>query len=375
MTSSSCSTSAHGASCVTADPSVTGTTTVNSTMNVVSMSAFGEPDVLGQQVVDTPRPRPGHVLIKVLATGVNRLDHYIRLGDITRDLALPHVLGVDAAGEVAALGEGVSDFQLGDRVLPSLGYASDADESSVRPVASAASFTLQGLHGPGTYAQYFEFPAAFLLKDDTGLSPAEAATLPVVLGSSVRALKIVGEVKPGDKVLIHSGASGSGSMQIQVAKALGAQVATTVRRSEKADFARGLGADLVINTTQEDTLEAILAWTDGRGVDVTVDNLGGDVLATSVAATRPFGIVVVYGLVAGAEARLDVPEIMFGQKQLRGSLVADPEDLRWGLRQVREGRVHALVDRELPLHRAAEAHQLIAAGTVQGNIVLLPWSD
>ena len=202
-------------------------------MKAAVIHKFGDPTVLKYEDIQTPQPRPGHVLIKVLAAGIQRLDHYIREGSIAPELPFPHILGSEAAGEVAELGEGVQGFTVGERVIPAPGYPQKVEEYDVSPAATASSFALPGLAIPGTYAQYFEIPARWLIKDRTGLRPEEVATLPVALATAVRGGREVGGVQTGDKVLVQAGASGSGSMQIQVAKALGAEVATTVRSDAK----------------------------------------------------------------------------------------------------------------------------------------------
>ncbi len=343
-------------------------------MKAAVMHEFGDFDVLKYEDVATPRPKPGHILIKVLAAGVNRLDHYLREGSITREIALPHVLGSDAVGEVAELGAGVTGVTVGERVIAVPGYPLEEAHYDIVPVSMAPSFTLPGMGVWGGYAQYLEVPARFAVKDDTGLEPEQLATLPVVLATATRALKEVGEVGAGDRVLVQAGASGSGSMQIQVAKALGAAVATTVRDDAKGAFAAALGADLVINTRQEDLVERVKEWSGGQGADVVIDNLGGAVLAKSIDAARPGGVIVAFGFAAGPEVSFDVRSLFFHQKQLRGSMASDIADLNWGLEQVRAGRIKPSLDRVLPLAQAAEAHRLVAANRVSGNIVLLPWA-
>ncbi|MCH8978648.1 MAG: zinc-binding dehydrogenase, partial [Armatimonadetes bacterium] len=333
-------------------------------MKATVIHEFGDVDVLKYEDIDVPSPKPGHVLVKVLAAGVNRLDHYIREGTIVPELPFPHILGADAAGEVAELGEGVTGFHTGERVIVAPGYPQNADEIDVRPATAAPSFALPGLHISGTYAQYMEVPAYAVIKDDTGLSPEEVATLPVVLATAVHALKQVGEVKAGDKVLIQSGASGSGSMMIQVTKALGADVATTVRSDAKAEYAKAQGADLVINTRNEDFVERVKEWTGGAGADVVIDNLAGDVLGKSIEAAKQGGVIVSYGFAAGPEVKFDIRSLLFTGKMLRSSMASDSEDLAWGLEQVRAGRIKPLLDHTLPLSKAAEAHRLIASGNV-----------
>ena len=343
-------------------------------MKAAVIHQFGDFDVLKVEDVQTPKPKPGHVLVKVLAAGVNRLDHNLREGSVVPELPFPHILGGDAVGEVFALGRNVTGREIGERVIVVPGFPLDDAEADIRPTVTAPSFALPGLHITGTYAQYIEVPARAVVKDETGLSPEEVATLPVVLATAVHAVKGVGGVKTGDKVLIHAGASGSGSMQIQVAKALGAEVATTVRDDAKGAFAKETGADLVINAKTEDIVARIKEWTDGQGADVVIDNLGGDVLAKSIEAAKAQGVIVAFGFAAGPEVRFDVRSLFFAQKQLRGSMASDIEDLEWGLAQVKAGRIKPLLDRALPLRDAAEAHRLIANSEVKGNIVLLPWA-
>ena len=342
-------------------------------MNATVIRKFGDPTVLKYEELATPVPKPKHILIKMLAADVNRLDHYIREGSIVPELPFPHVLGNDGAGEVAELGEGVSGFQIGERVIPVPGYSLMEEESDIRPTVSAPTFALPGLHIWGTYAQYMEVPARAVIKDDTGFPPEEVATLPIALATAVHALKGIGQIKAGDKVLVHAGASGSGSMQIQVASALGARVATTIREEAKRNFAQSVGADLVINTTQEDLIRRTREWTGGVGVDVVIDNLGGDVLAKSIEAAKPMGTIVAFGFAAGPQVSFDIRSLFFAQKQLLGSMASDIEDLEWGLAQVRAGKIKPSLDRALPLREAAEAHRLISSNQVTGNLVLLPW--
>ena len=345
------------------------------TMKAAVLRQFGKPDVLRYEEIDTPQPKPGHIVIKVLAAGMNRLDHYLREGSVMPNLPLPHILGLDAVGEVVALGEGVTNVQVGDRVIPAAGFTLNEEDDENRPLAISPSFVVPGVHIPGSYAQYMEVSARWAMHDDTGLSPAEAATLPVVLGTSVRAVKQVGEVKAGDTVLVTAGASGSGSMHIQVAKALGAKVAATVRDDVKGKYVKSLGADLVINIRQEDVVERVKAWSGGQGADVAIDNVGGSGLARIIEAVRPFGIIVAYGFMAGEEVTFNVRDFFFTQKQLRGTVFADPEDLQWGLDQVQAGRIKAALDQTFPLSQAAEAHRLLADNQVKGNFVLLPWEN
>lgn len=342
-------------------------------MQAAVLHGFGGPEALKLEDVATPDPGPGQVLVKVLATGVNRLEDYLRAGTVV-PLDFPHVLGSDAAGEVAAVGRGVRGFKPGDRVIPMPGYPLDEADRSVAPISAAASYAIGGIRAWGTYAQYLLVPERWLVPDKTSLAPELVATLPMTLVTAVRAVKTVGEVKRGDRVLIHAGASGTGSMNIQIARALGAAVATTVDSDDKAALARRLGADVVVDIRQHDFVEVARNWTEGRGVDVVIDNLGGPVLQKSLDAARTLGVVVAMGFVAGVEASFHVRNFFFSHKQIRGTLMGDVDDLIWGLELVQQGKVKPQLDRALPLRNAAEAHRLLSSNQVRGNVVMLPWA-
>ncbi len=164
-------------------------------MKAAIIHGFGDFDVLKYEEIPTPKPKAGHILIKVLAAGVNRFDHYIREGSVVPQLPFPHILGADAVGEVAEVGEGVAGFEIGERVVPVGNYPQNEEDYDFTPLASAPSVGVLGLHFPGTYAQYMTVPARWVLKDRSGLKPEELATLPMVLFTGVRAVKVVGEVK------------------------------------------------------------------------------------------------------------------------------------------------------------------------------------
>lgn len=343
-------------------------------MKASIMRAFGDPGVLALEDVARPEPKAGEVLIRVLASGINRLDHYLREGSVTRDLKLPHVLGSDAAGIIEAIGEGVTKFKPGDRVIPMPGYPLAAADGDFLPMSAAASYAIRGIVEWGAYAQFMTAPEKWVVPDKTGLEPELLATFPMALVTGVRAVKVVGAVKSGDFVLVHAGASGTGSTSIQVARALGARVAATVRSPEKADFVRKLGAELVVPLNGSGLVAAVRDWTGGRGVNVVVDNLGGAVLAPSLDCLAPLGRHVSMGMVMGLEATFPLRAFFFAQKKILGTLMGDVADLEWGLEQVRGGRIRPQLDRAFPLANAAEAHARLAEGSASGNMVLLPWA-
>jgi len=335
--------------------------------------SFGNPDVIKLEEMAPPEVKAGQVLIKVKAALVNRLDHYIRLGEIVRNLAFPHVIGMDAVGDVAEIGAGVSQFRVGDRVIAMPGYPTDPAENKVRPATIAGSYSFRGLQLQGSYAQYIVAPQEWVLADTTGLPQEQIGSLPVPLLTAIRAVQISGEVKSGDCVLVHAGGSSTGVMCIQVARALGARVATTVRSNESAEMAESAGAELIINTRNEDFGQSVKNWTGSRGVDVAIDCLGGDGFAQTIEAVKTQGIIVAMGFMAGTEVKFDIRNFFFAQKQIRGCLMADIEDFSAWLAPIKDGKIRAIVDSTLPLSEAAEAHRRIAANTAKGSIVLMPW--
>lgn len=343
-------------------------------MKAAVIRKFGEPEVLRQEEVPIPAIGPRDVLIRVLATGLNRLEDYIRAGSVLPSVPFPHVLGSDAVGVVEEIGPEVHRFHAGDRVIPMPGYPLDERDRDFRPISAAASYAIGGIVRWGTYAQYIAVPEQWVLEDSTGLSPEEVATLPMTLLTAVRGVRNVGRVQPGDHVLVHAGASGTGSMNIQIAKALGAHVATTVDSGDKAEFARSLGSDLIVDVRSTDFVQAVRDWTGGGGADVVLDNLGGDVFPRSLEALRALGVLVAMGFVTGQQVSFHVREFFFSQKEIRGTLMGDVEDLQWGLDLVAQGKVRPLLDHALPLREAADAHRLLAANRVRGSLAMLPWA-
>ncbi len=343
-------------------------------MKAAVIRSFGGPEVFSVEEMPTPVAGPGQVLVKVHGVLVNRLDHYIRNGDITQSLPFPHVLGLDAVGEIAVLGEGVTKFRMGDRVITAPGYPADPKEYSFRPMTLAPSYSMRGLQLPGTYAQYVAVPQEFVIPDRTGLATEIVAALPVPLMTAVNAVQKVGGVKSGDFVLIHAGGSLTGYMGIQVAKALGARVAATARSIEAREMAGAAGAELVVNVSDADFNDWILKWTDGRGVDVAVDSLGGDTFEKTINAVKKAGVIVAMGFMSGSEVKFDIRSLFFQEKQIRGSLTADIEDLAPWLDLVRKEVIKPKIDCTLPLSEAAKAHELVSQNKAKGAVVLLPWA-
>jgi len=224
-------------------------------MHSVLMTKVGAPETLEYQEIDTPEIKSkSELLIRLHAAGVNPIDTKLRQGLYPMD-NLPAVLGCDGSGIVEAVGSGVSKFKVGDEV-----------------------YFFHGGIGPiqGNYAEFRTIEERFLAYKPESLSFTEAAAAPLALITAWEALHDRAQIKTGHTVFINAGAGGVGHLAIQLAKIAGAKVCTTASTEEKADFVRSLGADMVINYKEQDFVAAIMDWTNGKGVDIVMDNVGGE---------------------------------------------------------------------------------------------------
>lgn len=238
-------------------------------MKAIVLTAFGGPHSLQLRDVAKPVPQPGQVLVRVHATSINPLDYQVRRGDYPDLVPLPAITGHDVSGVVEAVGPGVTAFAPGDEVW----------------------YTPQIFDGPGSYAEYHVAAENIIGRKPASLSHLEAASLTLVGGTAWEALVVRAGLRVGESILIHGGAGGVGHIAIQLAKAIGARVYTTVRESN-VEFVRGLGADVVIDYEKEDYVDAIQRETGGSGVDVVFDTIGGNTLSRSPDVLAQLGRVV-----------------------------------------------------------------------------------
>jgi len=238
-------------------------------MKAMTLKSFGGPESFELRDLPKPVPQAGQVLVRVHATSINPLDYQVRRGDYADLVPLPAVTGHDVSGVVEAVGPGVTAFVPGDEVW----------------------YTPQIFDGPGSYAEYHVAAQGIVGKKPSALSHLEAASLSLVGGTAWEALVVRAGLRVGESVLVHGGAGGVGHVAIQLAKAIGAQVYTTARATN-AEFARSMGADVVIDYEKEDYVEAVMRETGGRGVDVVFDTIGGNTLARSPDALAQLGRVV-----------------------------------------------------------------------------------
>lgn len=343
-------------------------------MKAAYMTDFGGPGVFQVGEIDVPTLKTGQVLVRVEAAGVNYYDMLVRVGAVTRDIALPHIPGADAVGVVEDVAGDVIGFKAGDPVIVAPGFPVNSDEWGVGPENYKPSFYPGGTFNHGGYAQYMVVNQRWLLPNELDISVEEVACLPLVLVTGIHAVKYQGEVCEGKRVLVHAGASGSGSMAIQVAKALGASVITTVSTQEKATLARKYGADEVVLYKDSDFADAALEWSHGEGVDTVIDPVGGNTFTNSLRSLKWGGILVNFGLVAGIEAHIPHLYNFFrSQCQIRGSFMGTIDELKEGLDLVKAGKIRPVLDSAHPIERVCEVHERIDMHDVAGNLVLLPW--
>jgi putative PIG3 family NAD(P)H quinone oxidoreductase len=323
-------------------------------MRAVVISESGGPDVLQLAEVPDPEAAPGEAVVDIVGAGVNRADLMQRMGLYPPPPGAPPYPGLECSGRVAALGEGVDGWALGDEVC--------------------------ALLAGGGYAEKVVVPAGQLLPVPAGVSLADAAGLPEVTCTVHSNVFGSAALRPGETLLVHGGASGIGTMAIQLAREHGARVACTAGTPDKLERCRKIGADLAVNYNTEDFVEAVRDFTGGKGADVILDIVGAAYLEKNVAALATDGRLVVIGMQRGTRAELDLGVLMRKRAAVyattlrarpapqKAAIVAAVRDQVWPL--IEAGRVRPVIDRVFPLAEAPEAHRLMENGSHFGKILL-----
>ncbi|MYX27600.1 zinc-binding dehydrogenase [Streptomyces sp. SID8381] len=317
-------------------------------MKAISIREPGGPEVLEWVEADDPTPAAGEVVVDVVAGALNRADVMQRWGLYPLAPGTSPYPGLEVSGRIGALGEGVTGWQVGDEVC--------------------------ALLTGGGYAQKVAVPAGQLLTIPEGVGLAEAAALPEVTATVWSNIVMTAGLKAGETLLVHGGAGGVGTMAIQIAKALGARVVTTVGGPEKVAQARELGADEAVDYRTQD-------FADFGPYDVILDVIGGDYLERNIRSLAADGRLVVIGLQNGLEGQLNLAEIVFKRVSVHGTtlrtrseeekaaIVAEVQKHVWPM--IESGAVRLVIDRTVPLAEAAEAHRLMEAGGHTGKILLV----
>jgi putative PIG3 family NAD(P)H quinone oxidoreductase len=317
-------------------------------MHAIVIEKPGKPDVMRWNDVPDPEVGPGEVLLDIVAAGINRADTAQRMGAYPPPPGAPEYPGLEASGRIAALGEGVTGWSVGDEVC--------------------------ALLSGGGYAERVAVPAGQLLPVPKGVSMVEAAGLPEVACTVYNNVFMLAGLREGESFLVLGGSSGIGTMAIQLAKAHGARVLCTAGTEEKLARCRELGADIAINYRQDDFVKA------AAPVDVILDNMGAKYLARNVATLGPDGRLMIIGFQGGAKAELNLVDLMTRRASIqvtglrarpgeqKAEIVAAVRKNVWPL--LESGQVRSIVDRTVPVQDAATAHRILEESTHVGKIIL-----
>ncbi|GAA4857740.1 NAD(P)H-quinone oxidoreductase [Kitasatospora terrestris] len=323
-------------------------------MRAITISRPGGPEVLTWAEVPDPVPGAGEVLVEVAAGAVNRADLLQRQGFYDPPPGTSPYPGLECAGRIVALGPGVAGWGVGDEVC--------------------------ALLTGGGYAERVAVPAGQLLPVPAGLDAERAAALPEVVCTVWSNLFMTAHLRPAETVLVHGGASGIGTMAIQLAKAVGARVLVTAGSAAKLERCAELGADVLIDYREQDFVAEVRKATDGAGADVVLDIIGAKYLQRNVEALAVNGRLVIIGLQGGVKGELDLNALLRKRAaviatNLRGRPLAEKAAIVAAVREhvwplVEAGVVRPVVDRVLPMADAAEAHRVVEAGEQVGKVVL-----
>jgi NADPH:quinone reductase-like Zn-dependent oxidoreductase len=342
-------------------------------MKAIAFEKHGGPEVLVLRELPMPVPKANEVRVKVKAVALNHLDVWVREGWPGLKLQMPHILGSDIAGTVDAVGAEITEIAVGTDVVVNPGLSCGACARCLSGDDNLCKrYVIIGEHVAGGYAEYVCVPRQNVLLKPRRLSFEDAACLPLTFLTAWTMLVRRAELKPGETVLVQAAGSGVGSAAVQIAKMIGAKVIATASTDAKLQRAQQLGADHVINYATHDFLAEVKRITDRQMVDVVFEHVGASTFEKSVACLPYGGRLVTCGATSGHEAKLDLRVLFYKRLSLLGSTMGSKGDLFQILSLVDEGKLKPVMDRTLPLERAAEAHALLSERKAFGNIVLTP---
>lgn len=324
-------------------------------MRAIVVTEYGGPEVLTLTDVPEPVGGPEDVVVEVVATALNRADLMQRRGFYPEPgpPRAHEIPGMELAGRVASVGDRVSEWSVGDDVM--------------------------AIVSGGAYAERVVVPERQLMAVPTGIAVADAAAIPEVGITAHDALVVQGGLRPGGWALVHAGASGVGSMAIQIVKAMGARVVTTVSGG-KVSAVEAMGADVVVDYQQAEFAPAVAEATGGRGVDVVLDVIGGDYLAPNLASLRVGGTIVQVGVMGGAKTTINLGALLPKRARLVGTVLrARPLEEKIDATRrfaaevvpaIEAGRIHPVIDRRFALDQMADAHRYLETNANVGKVLI-----
>jgi NADPH:quinone reductase-like Zn-dependent oxidoreductase len=332
-------------------------------MKAIRYHEFGGVEVLKYEDVPDPAIGDEEVLVSVKAASINQLDLRLRSGKSPRPVDLPHIGGVDIAGDVAEVGKNVKDLRIGTRVV-----VDPTVKSGVGPPK------VIGVNLYGGFAEYVKVPAANVVPIPDDLPYEDASTLPICYVTAWYGLFDRGGLKRGETVLVHAAGSGTGSAAVQVAKLVGASVIATAGTDEKLEKAKGLGADETINYNNSDFAEEVGKITDNKGVNVIFDQIGASVWEKNIKALCSSGRILLLGVVGGGSSTINFGPIIMKDISVLGVTVfnAPRNNLINVVNLVSQKTIRPVIDKIFPLKDAAPAQKLLEDRNQFGKVVLKP---
>jgi len=342
-------------------------------MKAVRIHDFGGPEVLRYEDIPDPQLRKDQVLVRVRACAMNHLDLWVRKG--LPGVKLPHILGSDVAGEIVEVGEYVSGFNPGQRVLLApMHFCGHCVKCVAGLQNQCRAFTVLGNAVDGGNCELIAVPAvsAIPIPDSSNLDFNQAASVALVFTTGWHMLTGRAGIRPGQTVLVLGANSGVGIAGIQIAKMFHCTVIATAGDDRKAELARELGADYVINHYQQKISEEVRKITNKEGVDIVMEHVGPATWDESVRSLKPGGTLVTCGATTGPQVGIDLRFVYSRQLSILGSYMGTMGELHEVMKQVFTGRLKPVVDRTFPLKDARAAHEYMEKSQMFGKIVINP---
>lgn len=342
-----------------------------STIKAIRIHNYGGPDVLQVDEIPEPFPADTEVKINIKASGLNHLDLWIRSGALGLPLPLPLIPGSDGAGIVTEVGSKVKRFKKGDRVFINAGSGCGSCAVCLKGDESlCVGYQILGEHTHGTHCEFVSFRESQVFPLSKQISFEEGAAFPLVFMTAYHMLIVKGGLQKGQAVLIMAGGSGIGTAGIQIAKARGAQVITTVGSEEHRKKVLELGANFVIDHYKEDIAKKVKEFTQGQGVPVILEHVGNKVWMACMKSLAKGGRLVTCGGTTGAEVSINLRHLFMKHQQILGSTMGDTQDMHSVGELINSKKCRPIIHATLPYTQIAKGHEMLEKGGLFGKIIL-----